>query len=222
MRTENGTPGRAKHLPAPSAGKLRPLIKTNLGLDDADRLSLARWVPSPNADERPDGIEPDLLVIHNISLPPGCFGGPWIEHLFQNRLDPSADPFFASVAGLRVSAHLLIRRDGELLQFVALGRRAWHAGRSSFQGRPECNDYSIGIELEGADDIVFTDAQYDRLAEVTALIRARYPAITADRITGHQQIAPGRKTDPGHAFDWQRYLAGLPERKHKDLGSDPT
>lgn len=184
---------------------------SNPGLDVPDRLRIARWVPSPNADERPEGIEPDLLVIHNISLPPGRFDGPWIEHLFQNRLDASTDAYFASIAGLRVSAHLLIRRDGELLQFVELGRRAWHAGRSSFQGRPECNDYSIGIELEGTDDIAFTDEQYDRLIEATALVRARFPAITTDRITGHQQIAPGRKTDPGHAFDWQRYLAGLPE-----------
>ncbi|MEA3640464.1 MAG: 1,6-anhydro-N-acetylmuramyl-L-alanine amidase AmpD [Lamprobacter sp.] len=180
-------------------------------IDDAGRLSIAGWIPSPNADQRPEGVEPDLLVIHNISLPPRQFGGPWIEQLFLNQLAPSADPFFASIAGLRVSAHLLIRRDGELLQFVALGRRAWHAGRSSFRGRPACNDYSIGIELEGADDVAFSDAQYERLAEATQLIRARYPAITRDRITGHEQIAPGRKTDPGPAFDWQRYLNSLPD-----------
>jgi AmpD protein len=183
----------------------------NQGIDAAGRLRGARWSPSPNADERPAGIEPDLLVIHNISLPPGQFGGPWIEHLFLNQLDPNADPFFASIAGLRVSAHLLIRRDGELLQFVELGRRAWHAGRSAFQGRPECNDYGIGIELEGTDDIAYTDAQYQRLTQVTELIRARYPAITLERITGHEQIAPGRKTDPGPAFDWTRYLNSLTE-----------
>jgi AmpD protein len=184
---------------------------SNSGLDAAGRLSIARWIPSPNADQRPEGTEPDLLVIHNISLPPGRFGGPWIEQLFLNQLDASADPFFASIAALRVSAHLLIRRDGELLQFVELGRRAWHAGRSSFQGRPECNDYGIGIELEGADEVAYTDAQYQRLTQVTTLIRARYPAITSDRITGHEQIAPGRKTDPGPAFDWQRYLNSLPD-----------
>jgi len=176
------------------------------------RLSIAGWRPSPNADERPAGVEPDLLVIHNISLPPGRFGGPWIEQLFLNQLDPNADPFFASIAGLRVSAHLLIRRDGELLQFVELGRRAWHAGRSSFQGRPECNDYGIGIELEGTDEIAFTDAQYQRLSQVTRLIRDRYPAITLERITGHAQIAPGRKTDPGPAFDWPRYRNSLCQR----------
>lgn len=192
-------------------GDERMIDMTDPKLDAAGRLSIARWTASPNANERPEGLEPDLLVIHNISLPPGQFGGPWIEQLFLNQLDPSADPFFASIAGLQVSAHLLIRRDGELLQFVELGRRAWHAGRSSFRGRPECNDYSIGIELEGADAVAFSDVQYQRLAEATQLIRARYPAITRDRITGHEQIAPGRKTDPGPAFDWQRYLHSLPD-----------
>ncbi|NBC48089.1 MAG: 1,6-anhydro-N-acetylmuramyl-L-alanine amidase AmpD [Gammaproteobacteria bacterium] len=182
-------------------------------LIDADgRLGIARWRPSPNADERPRGVEPDLLVIHSISLPPGEFGGPWIEQLFCNRLDLDAHPYFATLAGLRVSAHLVIRRDGELLQFVALHRRAWHAGRSSFRGRPECNDYAIGIELEGTDQTPFSDAQYRQLARVTGLIRTGYPAITADRITGHQDIAPGRKTDPGPTFDWERYLAAVPAR----------
>jgi len=175
------------------------------------RLRNARWIPSPNADTRPAGVEPDLLVIHNISLPPGVFGGPWIEQLFCNRLDPGAHPYFATLAGLRVSAHLLIRRNGTLLQFVELERRAWHAGRSSFQGRAECNDYGIGIELEGSDQVPFQDAQYERLAQVTAMIRARYPHITPARITGHQDIAPGRKTDPGPAFDWARYRASLTE-----------
>lgn len=177
---------------------------------DADgRLRIARWLPSPNVDDRPHGIEPDLLVIHNISLPPGQFGGPWIEQLFQNRLDPDAHPFFAEIAGVRVSAHLLIRRDGELVQFVALPRRAWHAGRSVFKGRPECNDYSIGIELEGSDEIAYTDRQYARLCEVTGIIQSRYPAITPERITGHEEISPGRKTDPGPAFDWAGYRAAL-------------
>jgi AmpD protein len=184
-------------------------IPTSPGIDADGRVRHARWVPSPNADERPPGIEPDLLVIHNISLPPGDFGGPWIEQLFCNRLDPAAHPFFATLAGLRVSAHLLIRRDGRLLQFVELQRRAWHAGRSSFHGRPECNDYGIGIELEGSDEVPFEDAQYERLAQITALIRARYPRITWERITGHADIAPGRKTDPGPAFDWMRYRASF-------------
>jgi AmpD protein len=189
------------------------------GIDHSGRIAGARWLPSPNADERPAGTEPDLLVIHNISLPPGEYGGPWIEQLFQNRLPCDAHPFFAGLIGLRVSAHLLIRRDGELVQFVALHRRAWHAGRSVFDGRPECNDYSIGIELEGSDDEAYCDAQYQRLAAVTQLIRARYPAITSARITGHSEIAPGRKTDPGPAFDWGRYRSDLARRERHAHGS---
>jgi AmpD protein len=167
----------------------------------------ARQAPSPHCDDRPDGVAADLLVIHNISLPPGEFGGPWIEQLFLNRLDPEAHPYFATIAGLRVSAHLLIRRDGERIQFVDLCRRAWHAGPSCFDGRSACNDFSIGIELEGADSIPFTDAQYHALATVSQQIMQRFPAITAQRITGHSDIAPGRKTDPGPAFDWDRYRA---------------
>ncbi len=178
-------------------------------IDAAGRLRMARWLASPNADERPSGIEPDLLVIHNISLPPGQFGGPWIERLFQNQLAPQAHPFFAQIAHVRVSAHLLIRRDGELLQFVALQRRAWHAGRSAFEGRSECNDYSIGIELEGSDRVAYTDRQYQCLVQTTTIIQSRYPQITSRRITGHEQIAPGRKTDPGPAFDWTRYRTAL-------------
>jgi N-acetyl-anhydromuramoyl-L-alanine amidase len=169
-------------------------------------------VASPNFGERPDDAVIDLLVIHNISLPPGEFGGPWVEDLFMNRLDPGAHAYFATVAGNPVSAHLFIRRDGEAVQFVALGKRAWHAGRSCWQGREECNDYSIGIELEGVDDTPFTAAQYAKLAELTRAIMARYPAITAERVVGHSDVAPGRKTDPGPAFDWERYrglLAGL-------------
>jgi AmpD protein len=168
-------------------------------------LAQARHAPSPNWDPRPEGVAVDLLVIHNISLPPEDFGGPWIEALFQNRLDPRAHPYFAAIAGVRVSAHLLIRRDGELVQFVSLNHRAWHAGPSCFDGRSACNDFSVGIELEGADHIPFTDAQYQCLAVVTAEVRRRYPAIGSERITGHSDIAPGRKTDPGPAFDWARY-----------------
>jgi AmpD protein len=172
-------------------------------------LPQARHVDSPNFGERPAGAVIDLLVIHNVSLPPGEFGGPWVEALFCNRLDPTAHPYFATVANNPVSAHLFIRRDGEAMQFVALDKRAWHAGRSRWQGRVECNDYSIGIELEGTDDTPFTDAQYDRLVTLTREIMLRYPGITAERIVGHSDVAPGRKTDPGPAFDWVRYRALL-------------
>ena len=172
-------------------------------------LAEARQVPSPNFDQRPRGVAIDLLVIHNISLPPGQFGGPGIEQLFLNCLDPDDHPYFANIADVRVSAHLLIRRDGELVQFVDLYQRAWHAGQSSFAGRSACNDFSIGIELEGTDTVPFTDAQYHRLARVTRSIRRRFPAIVPSRIAGHSDIAPGRKTDPGGAFDWVRYRATL-------------
>ena len=169
----------------------------------------ARRVPSPNCDERPQGEVVSLLVIHNISLPPGAFGGPHIDRLFTNALDPDEHPFFREIRELRVSSHLLIRRDGELVQYVPLHRRAWHAGASRFDGRERCNDFSIGIELEGADDTPYDDRQYARLIEVSAVIRAVYPAITAGRVTGHADIAPGRKSDPGPAFDWPRYRAAL-------------
>ncbi len=160
---------------------------------------------SPNQDCRPEGCTVDLLVVHNISLPPGEFGGHWIDDLFMNRLDPAAHPYFATIASRQVSSHLLIRRDGELIQYVPLEMRAWHAGESCFDGRERCNDFSIGIELEGSDDSGFTDAQYSTLAEVTCEIQKRFPAITSDRIMGHSDIAPGRKTDPGPGFDWERY-----------------
>jgi len=168
-------------------------------------LEGVRDCPSPNQDARPPGCTVDLLVIHNMSLPPGEFGGNWIDALFQNRLDPRAHPYFASIAQMRVSAHLLVRRDGSRVQYVPLERRAWHAGVSSFRGRSACNDFSVGIELEGTDDIAFTDAQYLSLVGVTRQILALYPAITPERIVGHSDIAPGRKTDPGSAFDWARY-----------------
>ncbi len=161
--------------------------------------------PSPNADERPAGCPVDLLVIHNISLPPGEFGGRYIGDLFMNRLDPRGHPYFAEIAQLRVSCHLLVGRDGGAVQFVALDRRAWHAGQSSFCGRERCNDFSIGIELEGSDDTPFTDRQYERLVRLTGEISGLYPAITAQRIVGHSDIAPGRKTDPGPCFDWRRF-----------------
>jgi len=165
--------------------------------------------PSPNADERPAGASVDLLVIHNISLPPGEFGGGYIRDLFLNRLDPDAHPYFREIAHLEVSAHLLVRRDGSAIQFVALDRRAWHAGLSAFCGRERCNDFSIGIELEGSDETPFTAAQYARLAALTLQIQALFPAIGEQRIVGHSDIAPGRKTDPGPCFDWARYRGQL-------------
>jgi len=168
-------------------------------------LPNARPVPSPNWDERPTGATVNLLVIHGISLPPGSFGGPWIEHLFQNRLDPDVHPYFRDIARVRVSSHLLIRRDGELVQFVKLQHRAWHAGVSCFEGRDACNDFSIGVELEGSDDTHYEDAQYEILARTSREIIDRFPDIRPERIVGHSDIAPARKTDPGRAFDWDRF-----------------
>lgn len=168
-------------------------------------LLQARKVPSPNFGPRPDNCSPDLLVIHNISLPPGQFGGDCIERLFTNCLDWDEHPFFAEIRGAQVSAHLLIERTGELLQFVDLDERAWHAGQSCFAGRDNCNDFSIGIELEGTDDTPYTDEQYLVLVAVTRALQARYKGISDDRIVGHSDIAPGRKTDPGPGFDWVRY-----------------
>lgn len=172
------------------------------------RIRGARFLPSPNCNERPEG-EISLLVIHNISLPPGQFGGGHIEALFTNRLDWDAHPFFNEIRGLEVSAHLLIDRTGNLTQFVPFDRRAWHAGRSCFQGREACNDFSIGIELEGTDELPYTDFQYERLIQVTRALLNTYPDLTRERIVGHCQIAPERKTDPGPAFDWPRFLAAL-------------
>jgi AmpD protein len=157
-------------------------------------------VLSPNCDARPEG-EVSLVVVHNISLPPGEFGGPHIEALFQNRLDPDLHPYFATIQGLRVSAHFLIRRDGELVQFVPCALRAWHAGVSQWQGRERCNDFSLGIELEGADDQPFEPLQYQRLNELLVVLRRHYPI---EAVTGHSDIAPGRKTDPGPCFEWAK------------------
>jgi AmpD protein len=173
----------------------------------------ARQVASPNCDDRPQGVGPELLVIHGISLPPGEFGGPWIDRLFTNSLPKDVHPYFIEVADLKVSSHLLIRRQGELVQYVPLNKRAWHAGQSCFQGRECCNDFSIGIELEGSDELAYTEIQYAKLNQLVAVLLSTYPSLSADRIVGHSDIAPGRKTDPGEAFDWQRlrrsYLAGL-------------
>ena len=175
-----------------------------IAIDEAACLTEARFVPSPNCDERPAGCEPELIVVHAISLPPGRFGGPSIGRLFCNRLDPDADEYFADIACLRVSAHLLIRRDGALTQYVPFDRRAWHAGESSYKGRAACNDFSVGIELEGDDHTRFNAVQYRRLAAVCKALQQRYPAI-GDNIAGHSDIAPGRKTDPGPHFDWDEF-----------------
>lgn len=175
---------------------------------EAGRCREALWVPSPNFGARPC-TDISLLVIHNISLPPGQFGGGYVQRFFQNELSIDQHPYFAEIAELQVSSHFLIERTGTLVQFVNMNDRAWHAGLSSFAGRDNCNDYSIGIELEGTDDIPYTDAQYKVLADLTKAVQCQYPAITMDRITGHEHIAPGRKTDPGPAFDWLRYRADI-------------
>ena len=172
-------------------------------------VSGARRVDSPNCDDRPTDDEPCLIVLHGISLPPGEFGGDEIEALFTNTLDWVQHPYFDSIRGTRVSAHLLIRRDGELVQFVPLNKRAWHAGESRFRGRERCNDFSIGIELEGADDVPYDDRQYAVLAPLIIALQRAYPAINARRIAAHSDVAPGRKTDPGPAFDWLRLYDGL-------------
>ncbi len=176
--------------------------KSALRLDAHGWVADIRHVPSPNCDERPTDCDISLLVIHNISLPPGHFGGAAIEQLFLNRLDPAAHPYFATVAHLKVSAHFLIRRDGQIVQFVSCAQRAWHAGESSFAGRTRCNDFSVGIELEGADFVAFDRAQYRALARLTACLRVQLPLRA---VRGHEHIAPGRKTDPGPCFDWKRY-----------------
>jgi AmpD protein len=183
-----------------------------LVIDERGYANLARQVRSPNRDARPPGTAVTLLVIHGISLPPQVFGGDAIVELFTNRLDPGAHPYFATIAGLRVSAHFLVRRDGKLLQFVACDDRAWHAGESSWKGRAQCNDFSIGVELEGADHVRYMAAQYTMLARLTRALRRRYPITD---IVGHSDIAPGRKTDPGPAFDWARITRLLAPRARR-------
>ncbi len=187
---------------SPGAGLLRP----------------ARQCPSPNQDERPDGALPELIIVHGISLPPGEYGGPQIELLFTNCLDWNAHPYFEDIEGLQVSAHLLIRRCGEVVQFVPFGRRAWHSGESSFRGRSCCNDFSIGIELEGSDDEPYTDGQYRHLDGAIRAIIETYPQISPRRIAGHCDVSPGRKTDPGPAFDWLRLYDGLEAVRSESTG----
>ncbi|MBL1319740.1 MAG: 1,6-anhydro-N-acetylmuramyl-L-alanine amidase AmpD [Methylophaga sp.] len=159
--------------------------------------------PSPNQDQRPDAKNICGIVIHNISLPPGEFGGGWIDDLFLNKLDPTAHPYFEKITDLRVSAHLLIRRDGEIIQYVPFYQRAWHAGVSQWDDRECCNDFTIGIEMEGCDEQNFESIQYDQLATIILSLCDYYPQLSTDRIKGHQNIAPGRKTDPGPYFDWE-------------------
>lgn len=175
-------------------------------------LSKVEHLLSPHFEKRDANQSIELLVIHNISLPPGKFGGPHISNLFLGTLDKDADPFFEEIYQLRVSAHCLIRRDGCVIQYVSFDDKAWHAGISCFNGQEKCNDFSIGIELEGTDNIPYTDEQYQRLAQVTKLIKQYYPNIN-DNITGHSDIAPGRKTDPGESFEWDRYKNLLNNRE---------
>ena len=170
------------------------------------RLTNAKQIPSPNYDDRPNPIDISLLVIHCISLPPGEFDNPYINQLFCNVLDPDAHPYFKEIHQLTVSAHLLIKRDGSCIQYVPFNKRAWHAGKSSYQGKERCNDFSIGIELEGTESIPYTEAQYIQLAEVIDSLLKAYPNLSKQQITGHSDIAPGRKNDPGASFDWQRII----------------
>ena len=172
-------------------------------------LEGARQVLSPNYSEREDPSDISLLVIHNISLPPGEFGNGFVDQLFLNKLNPTLDPYFESVASLRVSAHILIARDGLVTQYVPFNQKAWHAGESSFEGRINCNEFSIGIELEGTDDTEYTEEQYHRLTQVTHSLLLEYPKINKDRIMGHSSLAPDRKTDPGPFFNWDAYFHAL-------------
>lgn len=169
-------------------------------------LAGVRYVASPNRDARPPGCEITLLVVHSISLPPGEYGGDGIERLFTNRLNPQAHPHFGEISSLKVSTHFLVRRDGEIVQFVPVQERAWHAGASSWRGRGACNDFSIGVELEGTEESAFEDAQYQSLS---VLIRSLRSSLPLKNLAAHSDVAPGRKTDPGAHFDWARLLADL-------------
>ncbi len=181
-----------------------------------------RQVLSPHFDHRPPGVLPDLLVVHGISLPPGQFGGPWIDRLFTGTLPADAHPYFPEIAGQRVSAHALIRRDGRMVQYVPFSERAWHAGQSSYGGRTACNDFSIGVELEGTDDGGYADPQYAALAALGAALLRAYPSLSSEAIVGHSDIAPGRKTDPGPAFDWGRFRGLLQGACGRGLPADTS
>lgn len=179
---------------------------STIQIDETGFLDNVRFISSPNSDDRPAGCAISLLVIHNISLPPDEFGGDGVIELFTNRLDPEAHPYYQTLRGLKVSAHFFIRRDGELIQFVPCEKRAWHAGISCWQDKTGCNDFSIGVELEGSDTKPFTDGQYATLVALTQALQKAYPITD---IAGHCDIAAGRKTDPGPCFDWERYRAAL-------------
>ena len=183
-------------------------------------LEDVRRVESPNSDERPPDATLDLIVVHGISLPPGRFGEGWIDRFFLNELPAAADPYFATIAEMKVSAHTLIARDGSLTQYVSFNRRAWHAGRSVYCGRSACNDFSVGIELEGTDDLAYEPAQYAALAALVRALRRAYPSLRGADIVGHSDIAPGRKTDPGAVFDWGA-LQKLLKRKRGTRPSAP-
>ena len=186
------------------------MMQSSFSIDPATGLLRgARQVLSPYCDARPGALAPELIVIHGISMPPGQFGGPGIEQLFTGDLDSGGHPFFATVAQLQVSTHVLLRRDGEAVQFVPFGLRAWHAGVSSWNGRTACNDFSVGIELEGTDEGAYEEAQYRQLAALIVALCATYPTLARERVVGHSDIAPGRKTDPGAAFEWPRLRALL-------------
>jgi AmpD protein len=189
-------------------------IDTTTGL-----LDTARQVECPNFDDRPSDDDIDLIVVHGISLPPGEYGGPWIDALFTNSLDPDGHTYFKEIHQLEVSSHLLIRRTGEIVQYVPFHKRAWHAGQSEFENRQRCNDFSIGIELEGDDEQPYADAQYEQLADVIITICDSYPRMNTERVTGHSDIAPGRKTDPGPAFDWPRLRQMIETRNNGDNNS---
>jgi AmpD protein len=192
------------------------MLKLDVGTGLLDEV---RQVESPNCDERPADCEPDLIVVHGISLPPGEFGGPWIEQLFTNRLPAEEHPYFAEIADLRVSAHFLISRDGGLAQYVPINRRAWHAGESCFETRECCNDFSIGIELEGEDQTPYEKEQYHCLAMLINCLRSQMDSLAKASVVGHSDIAPGRKTDPGEAFDWH-YLDTLLTTNAIDSSAD--
>ena len=199
-------------MPVPTAAALSlPTIDLATGL-----LVGVRQVLSPFCNPRPAHVRPELMVVHGISLPPGEFGGPWIDRLFTGNLPAAAHPSFPERAHLKVSAHVLIRRNGELTQYVPFGERAWHAGASQYRGRSDCNDFSIGVELEGTDEVPYTDAQYVALVTLAAALIGAYGSMAAEHIVGHSDVAPGRKTDPGDVFDWARMRAALAARLSKN------
>jgi AmpD protein len=189
------------------------LPATALKVETATGLLIGvRQVLSPHCDARPAEMLPELIIVHGISLPPNEFGGPWIDRLFTGTLAWDAHPYFRQIEGLRASAHVVIRRDGQLTQYVPFGERAWHAGVSQYRTRSGCNDFSVGVELEGTDDIAYTDAQYAQLVELIAALIEAYPSLSPEHLVGHSDVAPGRKSDPGPYFEWPRLRAQLTER----------